>query len=150
MPITSYRPRLILRIIWNPDFSSGADFARHIYSRLCRDVERPASRGLGIPVYFHSGSTPVEAGLPAVLDLDAADSTVVVPLLDTSIRASQRWRDAVRQIEHQLDGQKRHVFLPVACEDKTVSIVEKTNCVRLYKTPPATVPTSSSRRLLTS
>jgi hypothetical protein len=140
MPVTSFTPRLILRVVWHNEFSAGADFARHIYSRFCRNVERPASRGMGIPVYFHSGVTPVEAGLPGVLAVTAADSTVVVSLLDTSIRGSQPWRDAIRQIEQQLSGEKCHVFLPVACEDKTVSIVERANCVRLYNDAPGDQP----------
>ena len=69
----AFKPRLVLRIVWCTDFDSGGDLARRIYSRMCRDVERPASRGLGIPVYFHSGLTPAAAGLPDSLELDAAE-----------------------------------------------------------------------------
>ena len=61
-----FKPRLVLRVLWNTEFSTGKDLARHIYSRLCRDGERPASRGIGIPVYFHSGTTPAEAKLPGI------------------------------------------------------------------------------------
>jgi hypothetical protein len=133
-----FKPRLIVRILWNSEFTSGNEFARHIYSRLCRDVERPASRGLGIPIYFHFGFTPAEARLPDSLDLDSAESTVVVALLDTSIRADEGWRECVRAIEAQITGMgKRHLFLPVACEDKVLSVVEKTNCIRLYKVEPS-------------
>ena len=132
-----FKPRLILRVLWNSEFSSGTEFARHIYSRLCRDVERPASRGLGIPVYFHSGSTPAAAHLPDILALDSAESTVVIALLDTSIRADQAWRDSVRAIEGLIAAKgKRHLFLPIACEDKVLTVVEKANCVRLYHVEP--------------
>ena len=77
-----FKPRLILRIVWSADFDGGADLARHIYSRLCRDTERPASRGLGVPVYFHFGDVPAATGLPGSLELDAAETTVIIVLLD--------------------------------------------------------------------
>src|ERR1035438_6691769 len=108
MTIMPFKPRLVLRVIWNAEFSTGKELARYIYSRLCRDVERPASRGLGIPVYFHSGATPAEAKLPDALALDAAETTVVVVLLDTSIRADQGWRECVKTIEKQMADQGRH------------------------------------------
>src|SRR5437016_4248428 len=103
-----FKPRLVVRIIWNTEFSTAKDFARHIYGRLCRDAERPASRGLAIPVYFHSSATPAQANLPDILALDAADSTVVVALLDTSIRADQKWRDAIRAIEGTVAAKGKH------------------------------------------
>lgn len=133
-----FKPRLVLRIVWSADFANGDDFARRIYSRMCRDVERPASRGLGIPVYFHSGLTPTSARLPDSLDLDAAESTVVVAFLDNSIRGNQEWRDCVKAIESRIAGfGKRHLFLPVACEDRVLGLVEKTNCIRLHKVAAA-------------
>src|SRR5579859_1529286 len=137
MPIMPFKARLVLRVIWNTEFSTGKELARHVYARLCRDTERPASRGIGIPVYFHSGSTPAAAKLPDILELDSAGTTVVIALLDTSIRADQEWRDCVRNIEKEIAAQgRRHLFLPVACEDKVLTIVDKANCVRLYKTDP--------------
>jgi hypothetical protein len=133
MPITPFKPRLILRVIWTAEFSNGSEFARHIYSRLCRDAERPSSRGLGIPVYFHTAATPAAANLPAALDLDAAEVTVAVVLLDTSMRADHAWRECVRGIESHIAGKGRHhLFLPIACEDKVLTVVDKTNCIRLY------------------
>lgn len=133
MPITPFKPRLILRVIWTAEFPNGSEFARHIYSRLCRDSERASSRGLGIPVYFHTAATPTAAKLPNALDLDAAETTVVIVLIDTSIRADQSWRDCVRDIETRVAGTgRRHLFLPIACEDKVLTVVDKTNCIRLY------------------
>jgi hypothetical protein len=137
----AFKPRLVLRVIWSADFANGDDLARHVYSRLCRDVERPASRGLGIPVYFHSGLTPTAAGLPESLDLDAAESTVVIALLDNSIRGDSEWRDCIREMESRITGSgRRHLFLPIACEDRVLGLVEKTNCVRLYKVAATEMP----------
>ena len=141
MPIVPFKPRLVLRVVWNVEFSSGSEFARYVYSRTCRDVERPASRGLAIPVYFHSGATPIEAKLPDSLDLDAAESTVVIVFLDNSIRGNQGWRECVKQIEARITGfGKRHLFLPIACEDRVLGLVEKTNCIRLYKVGATEMP----------
>src|ERR1035441_6542010 len=137
MPITPFKPRLVLRVIWTAEFPNGSEFARHIYSRLCRDSERPSSRGLGIPVYFHTSATPAAAGLPDALDLDAAESTVIVVLIDTSIKADEAWRDCVRGIESRIAARgKRHLYLPVACEDKVHTVVDKANCIRLYEFEP--------------
>jgi SLOG cluster2 len=141
MPTIPFKPRLVLRVIWTAEFPDGSEFARHIYSRLCRDSERPASRGLGIPVYFHTGATPAAARLPDALDLDAAETTVVIVLIDTSIRADQPWRDCVRGIEsHVALTDRRHLFLPIACEDKVHTVVDKTNCIRLYNVEPKDRP----------
>jgi hypothetical protein len=112
----------------------GDELARQVYSRLCREVQRPTSRGPGIPIYFHSGSTPGNARLPDALEMNAAESVIVIPLLDTSIRADDAWRKCIRDIEKQVaDAGRRHLFLPIACDDKVFSIVDKTNCVRLYR-----------------
>jgi hypothetical protein len=133
----SYKPRLLLRTIWNNEFSSGKEFAHQLYSRLCRDAERPASRGIGIPVYFHTGATPAEARLPDALELDAAESTVVIALIDTSIRADLAWRECVRSIEKQVAAVgKRHLFLPIACEDRVLNVIDKANYIRLDKVEP--------------
>jgi hypothetical protein len=136
-----FTPRLVLRVLWNTEFATGPELARHVYARLCRDPERPASRGLGIPVYFHSGATPVTAGLPDAIALDAAETTVVIPLIDTSVRADQAWRDCVRNVEKQVAAKgRRHLFLPIACEDNVLKVVDKANCIRLYKADPAERP----------
>src|SRR5689334_2698592 len=130
----SYRPRLILRVIWHAEFARGEELARHVYSRLCRDAERPASRGLGIPVYFHSGLSPADARLPEAIELADAESTVVVALLDTNVRADDEWTETLRNIDNEIaESGKRHLFVPVACENNVLKIVRKTNCIRLDK-----------------
>ena len=140
MPIMSFKPRLVLRVIWNAEFSTlGKELARNVYSRLCRDVERPAfPRPRDATRLFPFGfNTPPRQSLPDALALDTAETTVVVVLLDTSIRADQAWRECVRNIEKQIAVQgRRHLFLPIACEDKVLTVVDKANCVRLYKFEP--------------
>jgi hypothetical protein len=74
------------------------------------------------------------ARLPDSLDLDAAESTIVVALLDNSIRGNPQWRDCVKAMEARVTGfGKRHLFLPIACEDRVFGLVERTNCIRLYE-----------------
>jgi hypothetical protein len=136
-----YKPRLLLRILWNNEFSRGKELAHHLYYRLCRDAERPASRGIGMPVYFHTGSTPLDAKLPDALHLDAARSTVVIVLVDTSVRGDPAWRECIKAIEKQVvTAGKRHLFLPIACEDKVLKVVDKANCIRLDKSEPKVQP----------
>jgi hypothetical protein len=92
-------------------------------------------------VYFHSGETPIAAGLPDSLDLEQAESTVVVALLDDSIRGDSQWRNCIKELETRLAGSNnRHLFLPIACEDRVLGLVEKTNCIRLYKIAPTDMP----------
>ena len=130
----SYRPRLILRLIWHAEFAGGQELARHVYSRLCRDAERPASRGLGIPVYFHNGLSPADARLPDAIELADAESTVVIALLDTNVRADLEWTESLRNIDDGIaQSGKRHLFVPVACESNVLKVVRKTNCIRLDK-----------------
>ena len=130
-----YKPRIVVRVVWNTEFAQGIELARYIYSGFCRNVEQPASRGLGLPVYFHRGATPAEAQLPEALDLDAAESTVVVMMLDTSIRADHSWRECVKGLEKQIAARgPRHRFLPVAWEDGVLSVVDNTQIRRIRAT----------------
>src|ERR1700686_5303260 len=117
MSITSYKSRLILRVLWHSDFARGQALARHIYSCFCRDAERPAARGLGIPVYLHSGSTSDASIQPVSQALDDALSTVVVGLIDNSIRADETWIAALRTLDKEIaNSARRHLLLPVMCE----------------------------------
>ncbi len=92
-------------------------------------------------MYFHSGVTPAAAGLPGSLDLEAAQTTVVVLLVDTSVRADQAWRDSVSDIGSRVAAAgRRHLFLPIACDEKVLNVVGKTNCIRLYQSKAADQP----------
>lgn len=136
----AYNPRLILRVLWHSDFSGGQDVAHHLFSRLCRDSEVPGSRGPGIPVYFHRGPKPEDTHITGI-NLDEALSTVVIALLDTSIRADADWQTSIEQLEARFATQThRHLFLPIACEDKTQNLLNRANCIRLEKCSTAELP----------
>ncbi len=82
-----YRPRLTLYIVWHPDYQEGQELASHIYSRLTRDVTRPVSRGLGIPVFFRNIML-AETGRPVPINLDDAQHSAVIVLIDDNFVVS--------------------------------------------------------------
>ena len=135
MPMTPYKPRLVLHVIWSASFPLGDVLANHIYSRLCRDISHPVSRGIGIPIYFHTGATPAAAGLPDGIMPDTAQSSVVITLVDDSIRGNDEWILCVDALAAKIEtAGHSHLFLPVACDDRAHMISAKAtgyNFIRL-------------------
>jgi SLOG-like protein/TIR domain-containing protein len=121
--MSAYKPRLVLHVVWASTSPHAEEIANHLYSRLCREIDHPVSRGIGIPIYFHAGRTPKDALLPDAIVPRNAESTVVIPLVDDAVRASDDWIDCVDELARRIEAAGRaHLFLPVACSDQAYQI----------------------------
>ena len=60
-----YQQRLIVYVVWHPNFKEGPVIAGGLYDLLTRDSQKPIARGLGIPVYFRSTPERPPAKTPA-------------------------------------------------------------------------------------
>ena len=76
----TYRPELVVYVVWHPSFARGREFAAFLSDRLTRDANEPLSRGLQIPVYLRTGSASDQ--LPKPIPCDQAQHTIVVLLVD--------------------------------------------------------------------
>lgn len=134
-PFTPYRSRLVLHVVWSAAYPLGNDLANHVYSRLCRDIKHPVSRGIGIPIYFHTGATPASVGLPDGIEPGTAQSSVIIPLVDDSIRGNDEWIACIDALGAKIEAAGHsHLFLPVACDDRAHMISVKAaeyNFIRL-------------------
>ena len=122
----SSKPPLNLYVVWHPHFSGGPDprflpfgaaLADSLYRSLCLQPRRVMSPGLGIPVYFRtSEETAAKPVVPPPIDLDRADHTVVVLLIDTKLAMDEKWvayaRDIARRVLNA-SGDRRHLVLPI-------------------------------------
>src|SRR3954447_19186118 len=80
--VQAYRQRLVVYVVWHPEFAQGAELARRLYDHLTRDSQQPIARGLGIPVYFRSAAEMPGSRTPRPIPLGKAYHTAVVALVD--------------------------------------------------------------------
>lgn len=76
----SYKAPLAVYLVWHPDFHEGQKIANHIYSRLCRDVNKPLTRSIGVPVYFRQ-TRMLGLERPLKIDFAESDFVAIVPLI---------------------------------------------------------------------
>jgi hypothetical protein len=99
----TYRPELVVYVVWHPSFAKGREFAEFLSDRLTRDANEPLSRGLQIPVYLRTGSASDQ--LPKPIPFDHAQHTIVVLLVDLKMTTrifksrEKRWRSAHAEIQ---------------------------------------------------
>ena len=76
----TYRPEMVVYVVWHPDFVQGREFAAYLSDRLTRDANEPLARGLGIPIYLRTATA--SDSLPELVPFDQAEHTIVVLLVD--------------------------------------------------------------------
>jgi len=132
----NWRPRVVCHVLWHARFMEGLELAHEIYSGLCRDITRPISRGIGIPVFFHSLAEPTPQSLTQRIALDAAQSTVVLPLVDDLMTESDAWTAALEKLYSIIPPapQGPHRLFPVALTRNSYNvstIISRLNFIRV-------------------
>ena len=79
----SYRPELVVYVVWHPDFAAGQEFAAFVSDQLTRDSKEPLSRGMGIPVYLRTAASG--DAMPEPVSFEQARHTVVLLLVDDAM-----------------------------------------------------------------
>jgi len=123
------RPPLNVYIVWHPKFAGeqgGTAIADRLYRTLAIHPRKVLSPGLGIPIYVRTSEdknpkTPV----PCAIDLDRADHSVVVLLVDTNLALDDDWvayarniADAAVSADTSLHPRRRHLALPILFIDR--------------------------------
>jgi hypothetical protein len=140
----TWRPVVACHILWDEQFKRGDEIAGVAYAKLCRDVERPDSRGFGIPVFFHKWHAPQPGALIQAIEKTRADRTVIVPLVDDYMTGSDEWGRELESVLAATEFNSReYVLLPVALSIDSYNIspkIERVNFVRLYPENPEDYP----------
>ena len=131
----SYRQRLVVYVVWHPDFAPGAELARRLYDQLTRDSQQPIARGLGIPVYFRSAPAGSGSEAPSPITLEEAHHTAVVVLVDDAMVLSGDlgWSDYLTDIHRQIGASGGHLMLPVMFSGRAFAVapgVDASNFIR--------------------
>lgn len=138
---TEYQPRLMIYVVWHPQFARGREMAERIYCHFARDPEKPNARGLGIPVFFRS--EPAEgAATPAPIALDEARHTAVIVLVDPKmVIAGADWSRYISPLSQQAQANsKRHRVFLVAFTPNAFKLLSADNFIRLQDHSPEAAP----------
>ncbi|MEJ9227723.1 TIR domain-containing protein [Priestia aryabhattai] len=117
-------------ILWHPSLNEGINYAESFFSFLSRDIRDPLSRGIGIPVYFRTGETPVE------INLDEAENSAIILLVNDNMILSENWRTYVNNLHDQIKENKNHKIYPIALTNhafKLTNKIQRINFIRLYE-----------------
>jgi hypothetical protein len=135
-----YAPRLIVYVVWHPKFTRGEELADALYSQLSRDVRRPTSRGIGIPVYFRSTMVEGNGQLPRPILLGQAQRTAVIVLVDVEMVLGEGWDGYIAGLCKEAAESPSHRVFPVAFSDTAYNLhpeVAASNFVRLQRVEPS-------------
>lgn len=132
---TSCKPPLAVHIIWHPSDSDMVDPILDATSRyLSRDIARPFSRNLNIPIFFYSSNSP--AIVPGDFPQARASRNVIFVFTSVNTRGHDSWNDYIRSL--LCNGSFR--FVPVALSSEGLGHGEEgslksLNFVRAYEWP---------------
>ena len=103
---------LSLFVVWHPKFKEGKTIANNLYSIFCRDIDKPLSRGLSIPVYYRS--TP-HGEAPIPIDVSNAKRNAIVLLIDQKYFIDENFCKYTETLMKLIDDNTR--IYPIAlCE----------------------------------
>lgn len=149
--LQTWRPVVACHLLWHGDFAAADGISRFVYAKLCRDVERPHSRGIGIPVFIHTWRAPQPGTLVQAIDFARADVTVVVPLVDDHMAGSDEWAEELESLVATpafVSGEC--LLLPVALSSDSYNISQKIgrlNFLRLIGEEPEEYPQRLTAKL---
>lgn len=137
---SQYLPRLLVHVVWHPEFARGRELAERIYTHFAREPEQPNARGLGIPVFFRS--QPLVGNIPPPILLDEAQHTAIIVLVDNKmVIAGADWSRYISLLWQQaLAKAERHRLFPVALTPNAYKLLPEANFIRLQDYSPEAAP----------
>ena len=120
----SGRPFLAVYVVWHPDFREGPRIAEAVREHFRRRIFENVSGGTGVSVVYRfapmAGSTA-----PLTINLDEAETTAIVVLIESTLAGDAVWADYVRNLGDRTEdsGLGTRVF-PVSIEAGSIEILE--------------------------
>ncbi len=146
----TYRPELVVYVVWHPDFAAGREFAAFVSDQLTRDSQEPLSRGLGIPVYLRTSQDSVSK--PEPIPFDQARHTVVVLLVDNQMVLFREagWEQYAGELiaAAKRDSSQAHRVLPVKLSSAAFTLHSELRAKNFLPLDGALTLTQQKQRLL--
>jgi hypothetical protein len=133
----NYLPALAVYVVWHPNNKRGRELATSLYDRLTCDSKDPVARGIGVPVYFRTGTPDVP--MPRPIPLGEARHTAVVVLIDDEMIRDRTngWAELVSTTWGRTEkNDSDHRMLPVALTRYAFDFapaISEANFIRFYE-----------------
>ena len=129
------KPTLAMYVAWHPEFSEGKEIGEKIYNHFRRDIYKNVGGGGGINVLFRS-ATAKGLQTPLPIHIGESSTSVVVVLLDESVKGDADWRDWFKQLLAQADAsQLSSLVIPVVIDKDVIEWGFPQQAVRWDKDP---------------
>jgi hypothetical protein len=93
--MTSYVPPLSVIFMWHPaDAATIKPIVEHCFSLLSRDVNKPFSRSMNLPIFFRTTS---KKGVPSKIDI-SSNKTIIFIFVSKEVVSDDSWVDYIQGI----------------------------------------------------
>lgn len=127
--MADYIPPLSVFFVWHPaDNASVKPVVDNCSSLLSRDIERPFSRSMDLPLFYR---TSMKGVVPAQVNV-LSERAVIFPFVSRNVVADDTWAEYVER----LPSSKAVHIVPIALDDTAFSLkgnLEGTNFIRAYE-----------------
>lgn len=111
---------LAIYVAWHPSFAGGEQLARYLFEHYRRNLYQNVAGGTGIPVLYKS-TPPASAVVPIDVDMEEAETTALVLLVDETWANSAEWVAWGRKHSGRADAMGLRAFVfPVAVDRKAI------------------------------
>lgn len=107
--IKKYKSPFNIYVLWHSLYKDGEKYFDQLYSDLCRNVNDPLSRGIGIPIFKRTNFSDSNSILP--ISFEEADDNAIVILVDDELFNDNVWEKYVTKLISQNSNAR---FYPVA------------------------------------
>lgn len=129
--MSHFSPPLSVVFVWHPgDTNTITPIVEHCFSLLSRDVNKPFSRSVNLPIFFR---TTTRKGVPTKIDI-ISNKTIVFVFVSKEF-ADNSWIEYVRDIPKK----DSVIVIPIAIDKlalKLNDIFENKNYIRAYEFDP--------------
>ncbi len=137
---TRYQPPLAVHFVWHPSDNDLVDpILEDVSTHLSRNVDRPFSRNLNIPLFLYSSNSP--AIVPSDFPQELAAQNVLFVFTSINTRGHDSWNDYIQSLP--CTGSLRAV--PVALSHEGLGhgeegCLKSLNFIRAYEWPNESMP----------
>lgn len=129
----SFKTPLTVYVVWHPSYTEGQQIADSLYSILCRDINKPLIRSLGIPVYYRYKKT-LEGECPLKIDFSESEYTAVIALISDEFVIDSHYSQYLDSIFDECSSKqdKRRVY-PIALSRSAYNISSKLSAINFSR-----------------
>lgn len=125
--MTSYKPPLSVIFVWHPVDTKVISIVEHCFSLLSRDVNKPFSRSMNLPIFFR---TTFKKGVPSEIDI-SSNKTIIFIFISQEVVSNDSWVTYIKGIPK---GENVNI-IPIAIDETAFvlnEIFENKNFIRAY------------------